>query len=143
MSHSVLILSDDPEFAGAIMARWQAERSVPAFMLLSSAIWNDSLSRSCDLVVLGPVEAIFGSILKALETSGRPVIHVSSDPAQTQRVRNGCPRVTLLRPHEGWVDAAVLLAGETLRRLEALARARRADRRAAPDHRNQTVRSGR
>src|SRR5574340_311383 len=109
------------------MARWQAERSVPAFMLLSSAIWNDSLSRSCDLILVGPVQANFGPILKALETSGRPVLYVGSDPAQMQRVRSSCPRMTLLRHHEGWVDAVVLLAGETLRRLEAVARARRAE----------------
>jgi signal transduction histidine kinase len=139
VSHSVLILSDDPEFAGAIMARWQAERSVPAFMLLSSAIWNDSLSHSCDLILLGSVQASFGPILKALESSGRPVICAGLDPAQVQRVRSSCPRMTVLRHHEGWVDAAVLLAAETLRRLEALARARRAEQALAADQADATL----
>lgn len=124
---SVLIFSDDPEFAPILMARWQAERNVPAFLLMTSVIWNDSLTGGFDLAILGPVRASFGPVLKALDSSGCPVIYAGSDSGQLQRVRHGCPRIMVLRQHEGWGDAVVLLACEILRRLEGLARARRAE----------------
>jgi signal transduction histidine kinase len=44
-----------------------------------------------------------------------------------QRLRDANPRLLLLREHPGCVDTLVLLAGEMLRRLEATARAGRAE----------------
>jgi len=37
---SVLIVSDDTEFARSVAARWQAERHVPEITLVTSDVWN-------------------------------------------------------------------------------------------------------
>ncbi len=124
---SVLIFSDDPEFAPVIMARWQAERTVPAFLLMNSVIWNESLAGGFDVAILGAVRTDIRPIAKALHASMCPVIYAGSDTSEAQRVRCGCPHAIILRRHEGWGDVTVLLASEMLRRLEAVSRARRAE----------------
>ena len=45
---TVLILANDPEFARSVMARWQTERALPAFTLMSGEVWN-AASTSYDL----------------------------------------------------------------------------------------------
>lgn len=124
---SVLIVSDDPEFAPNIMARWQSERSVPAFLLMNTQVWSESLISACDLAILGASGGDMVSVLKALDAAARPAIVLLADSAQTARFREANPRLMMLHEHEGWVDAMVLLASEALRRLEAIARARRAE----------------
>ncbi len=124
---SVLIVSDDPEFASTIMARWQTERSVPAFLLMSTQVWSESLISACDLAIVGAAGGDSRSILRTLDHEERPAIALLADSAQASQFREANPRVMLLHAHEGWVDALVLLASENLRRLEAAARARRAE----------------
>ena len=41
---SALIVAENAEFARTIMARWQTERTVPAFILIGAQVWNDGLS---------------------------------------------------------------------------------------------------
>ena len=65
--------------------------------------------------------------LATLEPSGKPILLLCQDSQSAQEVRETQPRVTVLRRHEGWLDALVLLASEALRRCEAMARARRAE----------------
>jgi len=124
---SVLIVSDDSEFAPTIMARWQTERCVPAFLLMSTPVWSESLIAACDLALVGAARREVVPILKSLDTAARPAIMLLDGSAQAQCYREANPRLILLHEHEGWVDALVVLAGETLRRLDATARARRAE----------------
>ncbi len=124
---SVLIVSDEAEFAPTIMARWQSERSLPAFVLTSTAAWKESLAAGCDMAVIAGVKEMSAALFQALEQSGKPVIFLVPESAEVQRVRSQFPRLMLLRHHEGWVEALVALAAESLRRLEANARARRAE----------------
>ena len=123
---TVLILSADAEFARAVLARWQTERNVPAFALVSSRVWNGAATAAFDLAIVGPVEDAHPA-LPALETAGKPVICVCASAAAAQALRDKMPRVLALREYEGYLDALVLLGGECLRRIEGLKRAQQAE----------------
>ncbi|MBZ5628975.1 MAG: hypothetical protein LAO06_08925 [Acidobacteriia bacterium] len=124
---SVLIVSDEPEFAPTIMARWQTERSLPAFLLTSTPAWNDSLVAACDMVMIAGVSQVVAPLFKCLDESVKPVVFLVPDSLELQKLRSDFPRFMLVRDHQGWVDVLVALATETLRRLDANARARRAE----------------
>ncbi|MGZ4826386.1 MAG: histidine kinase dimerization/phospho-acceptor domain-containing protein [Terriglobales bacterium] len=124
---SVLIASDEPEFAPTIMARWQSERSLPSFLLMTTPAWSESLLASCHMAVIAGVKQVVAPLFKAVEESGKPAILLVSEGMDLQHLRNEYPRMMLVREHEGWVEVLVALATETLRRLEANAHARRAE----------------
>lgn len=125
---TVLIISDDADFARAVTARWQAQPSVPAFTLMSGDVCLGTDPESFDLAIVGTLRpGILPAALATLEPSGKPILLVCKDSQSAQEVRETQPRVTLLRQHEGWPDALVLLASEVLRRCEAMARARQAE----------------
>ncbi|HVZ15584.1 MAG TPA: histidine kinase dimerization/phospho-acceptor domain-containing protein [Terriglobales bacterium] len=125
---TILIFTDDPEFAHTLTARWQTERTVPNFLISNESRWEEDRKVTYDLAIVGPlasenpVEAI-----KLIELNSRPGVYVSSRSVQTQGVRSAHPRVLVLNDHEGWVNAAVLLAGEALRRVDATQRAKKAE----------------
>lgn len=120
---TVLILSDDPDFAQAVVGRWQAERSVPGFVLLSSNLWTQNRA-AVDLAIVGGVAAC-DAILPGFDTLQIPVIYVTADTAAMQARRPS--RALTLPARDGWLDALLLLAGEVLKRQDAVARARRAE----------------
>jgi signal transduction histidine kinase len=124
---SVLIVSDEADCAPTIMARWQTERSVPAFLLTTAPLWSESLLAACDITLIAGVKQVVVPLFKKVEESGKPAILLVSDAIDLPRVRSQFPRLMLVREHEGWVDVLVALAAETLRRLDANARARRAE----------------
>jgi signal transduction histidine kinase len=125
---TVLIISDDAEFARAITLRWQAERCVPAFTLMSGDVCLGTDPETFDVAIVGALRpGIRPAVLATLEPSGKPILLLCQDSQSAQEVRETQPRVTVLRQHEGWLDALVLLASEALRRCEAMARARRAE----------------
>jgi signal transduction histidine kinase len=125
---TVLIFTDNPEFAHTVVARWQTERVVPNFLISSKSSWEKDKDLGFDLAVLGPlsnddpVEA-----LKRMDCQPRPTLYVAGSPTQAQSVRTAHPRVLVLNDYEGWVNAVVLLAGEALRRVDATNRARKAE----------------
>jgi signal transduction histidine kinase len=65
--------------------------------------------------------------LTLVDPNGRPALYVAARSLQAQAVRSAHPRVLVLNDHEGWVNAAVLLAGEALRRVDATHRAKKAE----------------
>jgi signal transduction histidine kinase len=125
---TVLIFTDDPEFAHTLIARWQTERTVPSFIISNESAWEEDRNVKYDLAIVGPlasespVEAI-----KLIDLDSRPAVYVASRSTQAQSVRGAYPRVLVLNDHEGWVNAAVLLAGEALRRVDATHRAKKAE----------------
>jgi len=125
---TVLIFTDDPEFAHTLIARWQTERTVPSFLISNEGAWAEDRNVEYDLAIVGPlasenpVEA-----LKLVELKSRPGVYVASRSTQAQGVRSAHPRVLVLNDHEGWVNATVLLAGEALRRVDATHRAKKAE----------------
>ena len=72
---NVLIISDEADFAKNLMARWHAERSEPAFTLMSSDLWNGSNDAQYEVAIVGPVRSgRLAPVLKSLDTPLRPTI---------------------------------------------------------------------
>lgn len=122
---TVVIVSDDPEFSGAISSRWQQERGAPAFTLVSGDLCSGLSPETFDLVIIGNVRGnLQSSVIKTLEQSGKPVLLVQNEgPVEEKPARH----LLTLERHEDWLETLVLLASEVLRRTEALARLRRAE----------------
>ena len=125
---TVLIFTDDPEFAHTVIARWQTERTVPSFLISNESAWEEDRGIRYDLAVVGPLVAENpAEMIKRIDPQGRPSLYVASRAANAQAVRSAYPRVLVLNDHEGWVNAAVLLASEALRRVDATHRAKKAE----------------
>ena len=132
---TVLIIADEADFARTLMARWQAERSVPAFTLVSSDLWKGGAAY--DLAVVGPVRTgRLGAILRDLDAAAAPSLHITADPSA---LRDQHPRIAFLRQQEHWAEAVVLLGAEIFRRLEAQGRLRRSEQAAATNLRHATL----
>ncbi|HLH06059.1 MAG TPA: histidine kinase dimerization/phospho-acceptor domain-containing protein [Terriglobales bacterium] len=124
----ILIFSDDPEFAPTLIARWQTERAVPSFLECTTETWTSGHHGRYDMAIVGPLS--HDNPLEVLNKIGyetRPVLYVAHRAAQAHAVRSAHPRVLVLNDYEGWVNAAVLLACEALRRVGAVNRARQAE----------------
>ena len=126
----VLIVSDDTEFARAIVARWQAERHVPDITVLTSDVWSHGATAGNSLVIVGPVRGLdprpLLSTLNSSQSAG--VIFVANEEREALAFRAAHPGLLSIAPHDGWVNTLVLIASETLRRVEAAGRAHRAER---------------
>lgn len=129
MNHPTLvIIADQNERARDIVARWQMERTVPAFTLLNSELWNPALTAPCDLAVIFAVrEDRATPILAAFEAKHIPCIYVAEKDSAYQHFRSAFPRLLVLHQHDGWLESLVVLASEVLRRVEASTRAQKAE----------------
>ena len=137
---TVLIIADDAEFPRVVMTRWQAERTVPAFTLLTGELWNGAKAAAFNLAVVGPLfKNRTATILDKLDSAGAPALFVSDDSKSIRAVRAGYPHVLALQQHDGWLDAVVLISSEILRRVEATARAQRAEHAASVRERDATL----
>jgi signal transduction histidine kinase len=138
MNPAMLILSDEPEFARAVLGRWQRERNVPAFTVLSASAWKPAAARQPSTIAL--VSGRFdtsSNIVAALEQIRMPVIFAANDAKDALAVRQKFPRTAVLKKSDDWLDCLVMLATEMLRRTvlaehaaEAEARAKEAERHA-------------
>ena len=125
---TVLIISDDPELARTIMARWQSESNVPAFTVMKGDLCQKLDADSFEVAIVGAVRlTVLASVLKALEALTKPVLFIWDGSQSAEIVKASQLRVMILRQHEGWLDALVLVVSEALRHCEALARAIRAE----------------
>jgi len=138
---SVLIVSDDTEFARTVVARWQAERHVPEITLLTSEIWHPGSAAGHDLVILGRVRnAKSSAILSSINFS--PVtaaFFVTEDEKEGSLLHEQFPQLLLIPMQDGWTGSLILLASEALRRVEAVNRAQRAERLAIEFQRHATL----
>lgn len=137
---TVLIISDDAEFTRTVVNRWQTERSVPAFTIVSSGVSDGAGKAAFDVAIVGGLRTeVVLATLKALDSGARAVIAVIKDAGILKTVRETFPRVLPLRDYLGWVDALVLLAGECLRRVEANERASKAEAQATANEASATL----
>jgi signal transduction histidine kinase len=139
LSHSsVLIVSDDTEFARTVAARWQAERRVPEITLTTSDVWQSSAAEGYNLVIVGPVrDNKISAILTALnKIPAAAAIYVSAETKDVPRLASEHAHVLIIAREDGWIGTLILVAGEALRRAAATARAQRAERIAAEAQRN-------
>jgi signal transduction histidine kinase len=127
---SVLIVSDDTEFARTVAARWQSERRVPEITLATSDVWQAATADGYHLVIVGPVcDGQASSVLSALTAyPGTASLCVCGDAREAVAVSAEYPHVLVLPREDGWIGTLILVAGEALRRTEAVARAQRAER---------------
>lgn len=129
---NLLIVADQPDFAQSLMSRWHSERTVPAFTVMNSEIYSSQAGRSCDLIIVGSVDAKrFTPLMAALASATQPAIVVAKDAINAVNANGRSARIMVLRQHEGWVDLLILLASECLRRLDMTERAQRAEEVAA------------
>lgn len=126
---SVLIVSDDPEFARTLIARWQAERYVPEITIATGGVWNPASATNHDLVIVGPLrDSAPQGILSTLNSSRRSLaIYFAHHEKSAAHVRAEYPNLLIVPRAESWAGALVLVANEVLRRLEATQRAQRAE----------------
>jgi signal transduction histidine kinase len=126
---SVLIVSDDPEFARTIAARWQSERHVPEITLVTSGVWHPASASDHDLVIIGPVrDGNSAAILSAMSASSlTAVIYFAEDEKDIPSLRAEHPHLLIVPRQDGWAGTLILVAIETLRRVEAIRRAQRAE----------------
>jgi signal transduction histidine kinase len=138
---SVLIVSDDTEFARTIAARWQAERHVPEITLATSDVWHPASSSGYDLVIVGPVRhGKRSAILSAVSSSpGTAAVYVADEERDIPSLRADHPHLLVVPRQDGWAGTLILVSIEALRRVEAAGRAQRAERLALACERQATL----
>lgn len=141
MRHAnVAILSDEAEFARLLTACWQAERQAPGITVLNSDLWREQDAPPHDLVVVGPVrEGKLTSVLRSLDPTTAVILCAPADSREFGQLRAKYPRLVHIPLREDWAQTLLLVAGESLRRTEALRMARQAERLAAKNENHATL----
>ncbi len=125
---TVLIISDEADFSRGITARWQVERSVPTFTLLSGELWPRLAVDVFDVAIVGQLRRdLLSVVLEPLHSTGQPVFCVTQDSSIAKLVHERWPRITILRRSEHWLETLVLAAAEAVHRSRAEGRARAAE----------------
>jgi signal transduction histidine kinase len=137
---NVIILTDETEFAQLLTAGWQAERQAPRVTVLTSDLWQEQEAPTRDLVVVGPVrDGVLTSVLRALDPSTAVILCVPTDSKELAQLRAKYPKLIHVPLREDWAQTLLLVAGESLRRVEALRLARHAERTAAKNENQATL----
>jgi signal transduction histidine kinase len=127
-SPTVLIISDEVDFSRRVTARWQMERFVPTFTLLSGELWPRFAVDAFDVAIVGELRRdLLSVVLEPLHSTGQPIFCVCNDPATAQLVHDRWPRASILRRSEHWLETLVLAACEAVHRSRAESRARAAE----------------
>ena len=125
---TVLIISDEVDFSRRITARWQMERNVPTFTLLSGDLWPRFAVDIFDVAIVGDLRRdLLSVVLEPLHSTGQPIFCLCQDAATAQLVHERWPRISILRHSEHWLETLVLAAGEAVHRSRAESRARAAE----------------
>jgi len=127
---SVLIISDDTEFARAIAARWQTEHHAPEITLVTTSVWHPATALGYDLIIVGPVgSGKLSSILSGFSAAAdTAAICFTEDEKDVPTLRAEYPHLLVVPQKDGWISALIQISSEALRRLEAVGRAQRAER---------------
>jgi signal transduction histidine kinase len=134
----VLIIADEAEFARSVVGRWQMERTVPAFTLMSSDLCQTANFSVHGIAILGPRASRRAIVLSALENAGIPIVIVAAD-GDAGQIRSAHPRALVLRQTDGWLDVLIQMAGEILRRAEVQHYLLRAEQLVAASQRHATL----
>ena len=125
---TALIISDDREFSRGITSRWQAEREVPTFTLMSSDVLGFD-PENFDLAIVGRIHPQSLSVfLEALNAAGKRIVFISEDATMLETVHERWPGIVTLQQEEDWLDVLVLVGSEALHRMRAEARAAHAEK---------------
>jgi len=136
---TVLLICDEVEFSRSVTARWQMERHVPKFTLLSGELWPRSIENFA-VAIIGPLRReLISVVLEPLHSTQQPLFCVCGDAATTKLVRERWPRTSVLLREGDWLNALVLAANEAVLRAGAEARARAAEEECARLEREATL----
>jgi signal transduction histidine kinase len=130
---TVLIISDEVDFSRRITARWQMERNVPTFTLLSGDLWPRFAVDVFDVAIVGDLRRdLLSVVLEPLHSTSQPIFCVCQDAATAHLVHERWPRIAILRPGDcletpHWLETLVLAASEAVHRSRAESRARSAE----------------
>ncbi len=125
---TVLIISDEVDFSRRITARWQMERNVPTFTLLSGELWPRFAVDVFDVAIVGDLRRdLLSVVLEPLHSTSQPIFFVCQDAATAHLVHERWPRIAILRRSEHWLETLVLAANEAVHRSRAESRARAAE----------------
>jgi signal transduction histidine kinase len=102
---TVLIISDNADFAGAITSRWETERNSPTFLLGDTGLRLGSF----ELAIVGTTNP---SVFDLVQSFSRPVIHVSRVNGQVSKLS----RVIHVPEMDGWPNLVIALAKQILER---------------------------
>jgi signal transduction histidine kinase len=128
---SVLILTDDSEFARLLTACWQTERQLPGISVLTGDFCAHGESLSADLLVVGPLkETRLADVLRGIEPNTAVILCAPAEAQEFGLLRKRYPRLLHVPLREDWTQVVLLMAGESLRRTEAQRLARQAEQRA-------------
>jgi signal transduction histidine kinase len=126
---NVVILTDEKEFADLLAGCWQVERNVPAITVLSSELWEKTPQPGSDLLVIGPLrDGKLPGILRSLDPTSAVILCGSGDLHELPELRARFPRLLHIPLRDDWAHTLLLVAGEALRRTEALHLARQSHR---------------
>jgi signal transduction histidine kinase len=137
---NVVILTDETEFARLLTACWQTERQAPGVTVLNSDLWREQEAPAHDLIVVGPLgEGKLTGVLGSLDPSTAVILCAPADSREFGQLRAKYPRLVHVPLREDWTQTLLLVAGESLRRAEALRIARQAERSAAKNENHATL----
>src|ERR1700688_2269058 len=109
---SVLILTDETEFARIVAGCWQAQRKSPDITVLNSKLWRNYDATAHDLIVVGPISGRKDhKILGTLDRQAAVILCISADARESEELRVHCPRVLHVQQQEDWTNSLLLLAG--------------------------------
>jgi signal transduction histidine kinase len=129
---NVLILTDDAEFARLLTACWQVERQLPGLSIVTSDLWTRSESVAPDLIVIGPLkDGKLADALRSIPSNTAVILCASPESPEMALLRKKYPRLLHVPLREDWAQVVLLVAGESLRRAEALRLAQKSEERAA------------
>lgn len=95
---TVLIISEEPEFARAVSTRWQEERNAPVFL------FNDAQAKQFELAIVGTDQ-----VATSLRRSGAAILHMSDAKGST-------PDVIRMPKVDGWPHLVITVAKQILER---------------------------
>lgn len=137
---SILIISDDAEFPRLITSRWQAERSIPGFTVMSSDVCLKFDPENFQLAIVGRIKGeAAATVMEAMKAAEITVLFVSEEARTLQAVRSRWPAMPCLRQQDNWLDTLVLVGAEALQRALAEARAQRAEQHSTALERQATL----
>jgi signal transduction histidine kinase len=137
---SVLILTDNTEFARLLASCWRAERRSPKVTVVGSRAGKPPDPEGYDLLVIGPVmDANVSGILAALPPAVAVILCAPSDSREIHQLRSRYPSLLYVPLGEEWTQTLVLVASESLRRIAAVREAQFAFSRMAQGEREATL----
>jgi signal transduction histidine kinase len=138
---SVLIVSDDTEFARAVVGHWQAEPLLPEITIVTSDVWRPGSEPRYDLVIVGPVRSsgVRAILIPVSSLPSTAAVYVAGGDEDAAALQEEYPQLLVIPRQDHWVRTLLLVSIEALRRVEAVGRAQRAERLALASQRHATL----